>query len=661
MSGLSERIKIYIDVVADGASSQIKGFRQSVAEADGVTGKFKAGASSAFDSIKANAGALAAAGIAAFGAFAMKAGEAFRDTSIAAGKFSDTVGISVQDASRWMEVAGDLGIGADAVQGAMQKMNKGIADGKPVFSELGDVIVRTKDGLVDSNATFIETIDAISKIKDPTDRAAAAQDAFGKGYGSMAELTKMSAEELRKKLAEVSDQKVIDDGELAKAKTWRERWDNLKDTFEDVQLGVGSLVTSLSPLFSVIASGAQKVIGLTTAVVDFIFESNQAKMTEGIRAIADETNSAGARMNAFIDAVGAMPDSMSKFDKVTTGLKALGDGMTDLGEQTTRTDIQFGFFKQTFDDLAKASPETAAQVLRDMDKLLSGTDATSVKFQEWAASVGLTNDRFNELADSLPTATQKVEDMKAAADPAAVALQEAGNQAAIAAGKSDRLKDSVVTLTEKWQILKGNLDDREAFLNLEQSFDDLKVKGQDAWDAAATGAADATSKSRDYELATIGAKQKVIDYLAEVLKLPPERSTSILAAYDQGQFDWVEAQLNILTRNRTMNVSIQANGGIGYAPLNQPHKAKGGPVRAGEAIVVGDNPDGSLNSTSELVVPQGPSNVVSAPDIRRALGASDAVQQYVDNSITHITLPAGSDPRSVLAAQRKYRRIQGAT
>lgn len=240
--GFSEKINVIFDADTKGFSSSLKGLRSDVANADGAMGKLKAGAGGLGDVLKQNAGAAALAAGAALVTFGVKAVNAFQDTALAAGKFSDATGIAVEDASRWIEVAGDIGIEAGAVQGAFRKMNKSIADGKSSWTEYGVEIVKTKDGLVDSNATFILAATTIGAIEDPTKRAKAAQEVFGKSYGEVAELMEMSATDLSIALAGVSDAKVIDEKELAKAREFRATMDKVGDVVQDVQLAVGELI-----------------------------------------------------------------------------------------------------------------------------------------------------------------------------------------------------------------------------------------------------------------------------------------------------------------------------------------------------------------------------------------------------------------------------------
>ena len=250
-----ERIRVVIDVAADKAVSSLRSFRTELNNADTAVGKMKVAGGAAFESIKQNAAAMAVAAGAALVGFAAKAVGSFQATALAAGRFSDATGIAVQDASRWIEVAGDLGVSTESIQGAFQRMNKAIADGK--LDEFGDAIVRTKSGAVDANATFVKLATTIGAIKDPTERAQAAQAAFGKSYGQIAELMTMSATDLSSALAEVSEAKVIDQGELRNAREFRDAMDELQDKVGDAAMKLGE---TLVPILLDVADAVETVI-----------------------------------------------------------------------------------------------------------------------------------------------------------------------------------------------------------------------------------------------------------------------------------------------------------------------------------------------------------------------------------------------------------------
>jgi hypothetical protein len=249
----SSKISVIIDVAVDQANRGLKSFRQSIQDADGAAGKFKAGTSSAFDAVKANAGNLAMAGGAALVAFGVKAVGAFQDTALEAGRLAESLGLTSEQASRLMEVSGDLGIDMGTVEKAIGKMNIEVAKSPKYFDEIGAAIAKNADGTTDVQQTFLNVVDAINKMPNATDRAAASQKLLGRGWKDMAELVGQGSEKLSASLGAVSDAKVIDEAEVKKAREFRDAMDKLKDASEDLMLVVGG---ELVPVLTDIADVA---------------------------------------------------------------------------------------------------------------------------------------------------------------------------------------------------------------------------------------------------------------------------------------------------------------------------------------------------------------------------------------------------------------------
>jgi len=392
MAGFVERISVIIDTKVDGAVGAVKKFRGEVAAADGVIGKFKAGWSSIATSVKANAGAMASGAAVAFGVFATKAVNAFQDTALAAGRFSDATGIAVDDASRWIEVADDVGVSADTLQGAFAKMNKSIADGKATWSEFGVEITRTADGTVDANATFRDALTTIGAIVDPTLRAKAAQEVFGRSYGEVAELMEMSAEDLQAALESVGDEQVIDDDELKKAKKFRETMDEVSDALKAVQLWAGQAFVT---------------------VVNFLDSATDKAYRFGVeirRSFDDDAHANWKIIDAFDDAESAA----ANFDRtLLTNAKSMDDVrkiVMDLTGSEHAANLVALEWKKSQDELNKVMDP---QPIEDI------------------------NAAFSDLLDTLSD-EEKFNDAKDGFDDVAAAAQEAWVASAAGADDADR-------------------------------------------------------------------------------------------------------------------------------------------------------------------------------------------------------------------------------
>jgi hypothetical protein len=237
------------------AKAAFGNFKTSVADAQGGMNKFKAGSTAALDAVKANAASFAIAGGAALAKFATDGVKAFQDLALGAEKFATSTGLAIQDASRYMEVAGDIGIPIDAVSTAIGRLNKTIGADPDKVRDLGVDLVYLADGSLDVNATFLNTIERIKGIKDPAEKAKVAAQLLGKGWQSMSTLIEMGANDLSAALGNVSDAKVIDPAELKKAKEFRDTMDKLKDIIDDLSLSIGqSLVPALSAVGDLIGT-----------------------------------------------------------------------------------------------------------------------------------------------------------------------------------------------------------------------------------------------------------------------------------------------------------------------------------------------------------------------------------------------------------------------
>ena len=331
------------------AKAAFQNFQTSVGEAQGGLNKFKAGSKSVMDSVSANAGTFAVAGGIAFAKFATDGIKAFQDLALGAEKFATSTGLSIQDASRYIEAAGDIAVPVDAVEGAIGRLNKTIGADPDKVRDLGVDLVYLKNGSLDVNATFLNTIDRLKGIKDPAEKAKVAAQLLGKGWQSMSTLIDMGADDLKKSLDGVSESKIVNPEELAKAKELRDIMDTLKDKVEDLSLSIGgSLVPVLGDLGAVLDVGLdvrnvfKQIPGATW------MSENLTPLALTKTALGGVKDAAGFVFDLFKDEKEVIPvfaedlrDARADTDLLKEAIKQARNPLSELGTAATNASVAF--------------------------------------------------------------------------------------------------------------------------------------------------------------------------------------------------------------------------------------------------------------------------------------------------------------------------------
>ena len=312
-------------------------FKNAVSKAEGGMGKFKAGSKVAMDQVKANAGNLAMVAGSAIAGFAIKAVGDFQDLAIAAGKFSDATGLTVEDASKFMEAAGDIGIPVEKLEIAIGKLNKTIGADPDKVRDLGVDLVYLNDGSLDVNKTFLNTIQRIKDIKDPAEKAKVATQLLGRSWQDMAELIELGADDLKASLDSVDDSKIIDREEVDKAKNYRAAMDNLRDSFEKMAIQLGErLIPKVAELLELLAKLPELMRG-AGGVVEDVFS------TEDMAAMGDAASITRLEFERLAEMYGGYYSSRVQGAKDDT--YELEQQMLDLEEATSATDAAFEALK----------------------------------------------------------------------------------------------------------------------------------------------------------------------------------------------------------------------------------------------------------------------------------------------------------------------------
>jgi hypothetical protein len=325
VASFTERINVIIDVATQKATTGLKDFRKSVGDAEGFTGKLKAGASS----LSATLGglgpeAVAGAATVAAGAAVKMAGE-FSALGVEVGKFSDATGMSTEESSRWIEVANDLGVSTEGLQGILGKLNKNV-DPK-LFASYGISIARAADGTVNANQTFLNTLDVLNRMKDPAERAKTAAKLLGRGWQDAAELIGMSAKEVKDRLDDVSDSKVFDQDKVAKAKKYRDAMDSLRDAFQDITLELGE---ALVPALSDVADGISKITSVAGPAIHALDALQNSDVGGWLDSALNWPSEVGG---AIADGIGILKDGVGEFDAFGKKFKVTNDAVGTSADQ----------------------------------------------------------------------------------------------------------------------------------------------------------------------------------------------------------------------------------------------------------------------------------------------------------------------------------------
>jgi hypothetical protein len=287
--------------------------------------------------VKANAVGFATAAASAIAAFAVKSVMAFQDLALEAGKFADATGLSSEQASRFIEVAGDIGVEAAQVEKSIGFMNKTLGNSPDLFKELGIEIERTSSGATDVNGTFLNVIDRLNRIEDPAQRAAAGTRLLGRSWMELAELVSVGSDGLSASLASVSGAKVIDAEEVQKARDLRASMDELKDRFEDLTLELGEnlvpAVTQAIDQFLVLSDAIGKIPVLPDIFGNMFkgrpfhmaFIESLADMASGIFNVGEESEDTyvvtDKLKEAWIGGYRAMIDARTESDGLAASLR----------------------------------------------------------------------------------------------------------------------------------------------------------------------------------------------------------------------------------------------------------------------------------------------------------------------------------------------------
>lgn len=642
MADFTKNIKIVVDTVAGKGAGDVKslssGFKdlgKTVSETQGAFGKVKAAAGGAFGLIASSPAALASAGV-AVGAFAAKAVGAFQDVALSAGKLSDATGLTVEQASRWNEVAGDIGITSETLTTAFSKLGKELGKNPQHFADLGVEIVRAKDGTVDMNATILSAIDLLNRTPDATKRAALGAELFGRGWTSISELIAKGSDQIKDSLDAVADSKVIDPGELDRARKFREAMDGLSDTVEGLMITFGGLITEgIGPALKDLGTLAQRVDqvaslagggGLVSKLIGNV--PGVSLLTGFARATelgADATDQFKNAATSLLPPLKLLPGGL--FD-TETAAEAAARRQRELTEATEKSRAAGESSARSYDTLGTAITEAATSTtdLADAEKdAAAQTKRAAEAAKEHAAALKAEQDAAAEMVKGARSlADINLDLIKSMGD-----AKEAVDEASKAAGKNGEA--NLKALDAIIKVADGFAAQYEATVQANGGVVDA-TKKLDTWNQSALSQA-ATTKGP--------LRSAILDYVATLNQIPPSKLSEIKAAIDRGDLAAANALLADASKTRTATVNVALNTAAFWEDYNS--------IRArvrNNPIAVPIVPGGRVGFAEGGVVR--PRSYGRSPYARRA--AEGMVVRVGEKGEEDVWLPDGS---SVVPTQRQ--------
>lgn len=207
---------------------------------------------------------------------------------------SDQTGIATDELQKLDYASKYIDVDVSTMTGSMEKMIRSMNQAKDgsgqaaeAFKKLGIRITDSHGQLRDQQEVFYETIDALGRVKNETERDAKAMEIFGKSARDLNPLIKQGSDRLRE-LGEEAEQLglVFASDDLAKAQQLNDALDRFKDVGEGLKNSLAlSVIPVLTGLFEVISSipvpVLQTLIVLGTVVVTIV------QVVKAIKSLTD--------------------------------------------------------------------------------------------------------------------------------------------------------------------------------------------------------------------------------------------------------------------------------------------------------------------------------------------------------------------------------------
>jgi molecular chaperone GrpE (heat shock protein) len=284
------RAVVTIVPTMEGAQQTITSELTQAASSPGVSNAGRAAGSNFMGGVGRGL-AYAGAATAAVGAAAIKAGDAFADAAGEVAEYGDNIdkmsqrlGLSYEGFQRWDYILGQSGVDIDSMQTGLKTLTNqlddarnGSADAQARFEALGLSLEDINN--MSREQVFESVISGFQRMEDSTERAALANDLFGRSGQNLTPLFNTSVEET-KALADAAEELGLimsDDAVKASA--------DYQDALDTMQRSMAGLKNNMMGNF---LPGITSVMDGLTELFTGDGDSGVAKITAGIDTIVEQ-------------------------------------------------------------------------------------------------------------------------------------------------------------------------------------------------------------------------------------------------------------------------------------------------------------------------------------------------------------------------------------
>lgn len=382
-----------------------------------------AGMNAHFDGIKdavtSIRGAFAAVtAVLAGGALFKKTIEGTREMVAEVLLLSRMLGVTAREASALRSALNVNGIEAESYTTMIGKLTMKLRENEERFNELGAVTRGSNRELLNGQVIMQNTLQALLKFKEGTDRNLAATEFFGKGWNEVVKLFKVTPEAIEeaRQRVEALQMEIGPEG-VARARAYGVMWKELKETGEALGNRIGQalmpILTELGNFFGIFGPAAVVVMrgaigglsavfwGLAMAVVTS-FQLAKAALFTIIEPLAAIAEASGLALQGKWSEAGERLKSVGK--NTEAAWRASFEGIMKQGDKTRKE------LAALFDPNAEQGQSPKSQGGKDY----AGKDDGKSRASQWDAELAAQRDAYDRMKLEAGSFQQYTKEMESA-------------------------------------------------------------------------------------------------------------------------------------------------------------------------------------------------------------------------------------------------------